>query len=406
MNKQPFIANTEDALSPEDVLEEEYDLGLDGLDGTFENEDGEDEDYGDGLGYVGLGRLRRRGRRKSRRSRGRKRGRARAGRRRRRRSRKVRAAVAAPKKRRRGRRRRKSARTVVKVVTAPAVRRARRSRGRRRKSRHLSGVGQGGFSRALGKLADTVALQSISGLGAGRKRKSRRRRSRRSRGRARARGRIRRARKGGRKRTRRSRGRRRGGRRVSGLGWRIGSLGRMGATLADAEVAASWPVLGPLQYLFSAPGLEAIGGVTLSSFLFGVVQEGLFAKMLMKENPYGTLGTIGSGLVTSIAVWELGRLLGSGNLAKFGAYFALGKVVESQLIKPYVLKKIFAGMQGWGLGQARVPEEQELRDVSYLAQARVPEEQELRDVGQRIVTEEELLGDDVGAEADEESAMF
>lgn len=194
---------------------------------------------------------------------------------------------------------------------------------------------------------------------------------------------------------------------MSGLGGlaRFGSLARMGSNLADAEVAASWPILGPIQYLFSMPGVEAIGGVTLGSFLYGVVQEGLMGKVLAKGKQMETLPTIGTGLISAVVMWELGRLVGSGNLAKFGAFYALGKTIDSLVMKPYVVDKIFpmAGYFGQaripdteelrGLGQARIADDQELR---ALAQARIADDQELRGegLGQRIITEEELLGEE------------
>lgn len=439
-----------DTMSDDDLIE------IDGL-GSYEDDE-------DGLGYVGLGKARK-GRRKSRRSRGRRRGRkARAARKGRRRSRKTRASrrrrsrrsrrarahrksgsrrrrsrrvrrhravkvASKPRRRRRrksskkaeeamaglgaGKSRRRRRRRKVVSVTAP-IRRRRRAR-RARRSRSVAGVGAMG--RALGKLANTVALQ---GLGkAGRKRRKSRRRKSRKGMRRRARAHRRKHRRSGRKAHRRARvhhrrrkGSRRRSRRMSGLGslFRgLGSIGNMGAGLADAEVASSAYVVGPFQYLASMPGLEALGGVGLASIVSGVVKRGLFGKVLNLSAQMGDPGwkgvatRVGSGAVSAAAMWELGRLIGSGNVAKFGAFYALGKVLEDELVNPYIMSKMtFLGGNGmYGLGQARIPDAQELRDLGYLAQARIPDQDELRDIGQRVVTEEELLGG-VG---DEDDAM-
>lgn len=440
-----------DAMSDEDLID------IEGL-GSYDDDE-------DGLGYVGLGKARK-GRRKSRRSRGRRRGRkARAARRsrrsRRRRSRKARAhrrrrsrrarahrrrrssgrrrhrrvrrhraAKAAGKPRRRRRRKSKKAaeeamaglgatkkrRRRRKKASAAAPKRHRRRARRHRRSRRSGSVaGVGAMGRALGKLANTVALQ---GLGkAGRKRrKSRRRKSRRGHRRVRAH-RRRKHRRSGRKAHRRVRahrrrrsGSRRRHRRMSGLGGffkGLGSLGNMGAGLADAEVASSMYVVGPFQYLMSMPGLEALGGVGLASIVSGLVSKGLFGKLLnlgaqMADAGWKGVATrVGSGAVSAAAMWELGRLIGSGNVAKYGAFYALGRVLENELVNPYIMKQI-PGLNGfgmYGLGQARIPDAQELRDLGYLAQARIPDQDELRDIGQRVVTEEELLGG-VGEEED------
>lgn len=250
----------------------------------------------------------------------------------------------------------------------------------------------------------------------------------------------------------------------------LGSLGRMGASLADSEVSSSVPVLGVFQYLMSGPGLEAVGGVTLASIVGGLVSKLLFGKLLgLGQNvpspagaapaaqppspssgatapsptpaapatpttPAASSGTqglgddgtggssmkgalvrVGSGLTSAVLMWELGRLTGSGNIGKFGAFYSLGRLIEEELVRPYVFAKIpylhTLGLSGYayGLGQARVPDTQELRDLSYLAQNRVPDTAEFNGLGQRIVTEEELLGD-VGQEdqmaSDEDSNLF
>jgi hypothetical protein len=455
-------------LDLETIPDEEL-LEIDGL-GAYD-----EDDEIDGLGYTGHGRARRG--RKSRRSRGRRRGRkaraarrSRKGRRKARRSRKVRAhrrrrsrrsrrarahrkgsrrrsrrvrrhrAAKVAKKSRR--RRRKSAskkaaeaaameglgkmkrRRRRRKSKASAPRRRHRRARRSRRSRSVAGIGVMG--RALGKLANTVALQGLGKAGKRRRKKSRRK-SRKGSRRARAH-RRRKHRKSARKAHRRARvhhrrrkGSRRRSRRMSGLGslFRgLGSIGNMGAGLADAEVASSMYGVGAFQYLISMPGLEALGGVSLASIVSGIVSKGLFGKLLnlgpamADAGLKGVATRVGSAAVSAAAMWELGRLLGSGNLAKFGAFYALGRAVENELVNPYIMTKIpgLAGFGMYGLGQARIPDAQELRDLGYLAQARIPDQDELRDIGQRIVTEEELLGD-VGADegdagADGDSNVF
>lgn len=202
----------------------------------------------------------------------------------------------------------------------------------------------------------------------------------------------------------------------------------MGAAIGEAEVQATIPVLGVLEYLGTTAGLEGLGGVTLSSFVYGLVEEGLMKRLFKLGADVTKPGyMLGTGLISAIVMWELGRLLGSAGVAKFGAFYALGKVIDSALVKPQVVDKLFAGMgylgqqrvpegaefRGWsGFGQARIPEGAEIRG---LGQQRVPEAAEFKDVdaglGQRIVTEEELLGaeaDESGimGEGDEESSLF
>ena len=168
--------------------------------------------------------------------------------------------------------------------------------------------------------------------------------------------------------------------------------------------------VGAFQYLASMPGLEALGGVGLASIVSGVVSKGLFGKLLnlgglMADAGWKGVATrVGSSAVSASVMWEIGRLLGSGNVSKFGAFYALGRALENELVNPYIMTKIpgLAGYGMYGLGQARIPDAQELRDLGYLAQARIPDQDELRDIGQRIVTEEELLG--VGQDDDSDAS--
>jgi len=190
--------------------------------------------------------------------------------------------------------------------------------------------------------------------------------------------------------------------------------------MGEAEVKATMPVFGVIEYLGSTAGLEALGGVTLSSFVGGVIEEGLINRTL-KMTMGAPITQIVTALASGIAMWELGRLLGSGNIAKFGAFYAFGKAIDQAIIGPQVVKKVFGmgGYSGYGLGQARVPDAEELRgfgqarvpdaeELRGLGQARVPDAEELRDLSQRVVTEEELLGDvgDGVGQGDEESAVF
>lgn len=426
-----MLTNASEYEAPEydldDLLDDEIAPDSASLAGLYDTDEDEGEGEFEGLGYVGLGKARKgrkrrsRGRRRARRVRARRARKARKSRRpsrkakvrraRRRRSRRSLASLAAlaAKPKRRRSRRRKSARRTVISIKMPKARRARR-----RRSRRLSGTGTAGFGRALGKLADTVALQSLSGLGkAGRKRRKSRRRKARAARRVRA---ARRRRKASRKASRRGRRRvrraRRSYRSMSGAGWGLGSMGRMGANLADAEVAASWPIVGPFQYLVSGAGLEAIGGVTLAGIVQPIIRQGLFGKLLgmdmAEPGMMGMLKRFASVALSSIAMWEIGRLLGSGNLAKFGAFYALGRGIEEGITKPYILKNIpgIPGLSGYGLGQARIPDQDELRGMGYLSQARIPDQDELRGLSQRIVTEEELLGTVGEGGDDEESNVF
>jgi hypothetical protein len=182
----------------------------------------------------------------------------------------------------------------------------------------------------------------------------------------------------------------------------------MSGALAAAEVRQSTPVIGAFQWIATRPGLEAFGGVASGALIGGLVSRGLFGSLL-KQDLGKPMVMVGSGLVSAVVAWEFGRLIGSGNIAKFGAAYALGRVLEDLLIKPQILASIpFSGM-----GQLRIPEDQQLVGLSQL---RIPEEQELTGLNQlrvsedtpvddEAVAEEELLGQ-FENELDEESDLF
>jgi hypothetical protein len=202
---------------------------------------------------------------------------------------------------------------------------------------------------------------------------------------------------------------------MGGLGSFFGLKGlgysSMMAGLADASVAGSMPIVGPFQMAASMSGLEALGGVSLSPIITAAAKKLTGMLTFLKPADPGIMGLLSRFApvaLSAVGSWELGRLVGSGNLAQYGAMYAFGRFIEDELVKPYVLPKI-PGLSGFGLGQARIPDQDELRDLGYLSQARIPDQDELRDVsdvGQRIVTEEELLGDVGDEEPSEDSAMF
>lgn len=301
-------------------------------------------------------------------------------------------------------------------------RKARKARGRR-KSRSMAGIGLS--SLGLDGLMDGMddGLGAVSSLG----RRARRRR-----------------RKGAKSRRRRGgRRSRRGRRSMRGLA-NFDNVAEMGANLADAEVTASMPVVGVFQWLATRPGLEAFGGVALGGIVDGLVRGGLFGK-LIKADMSNPVWRISGGLVSAITMWELGRLIGSGNIAKFGAFYALGKLVEGEITNPFIMKQLDLGQDVLlpgikrpdyavnplsGFGTVRVPDTQSIGDYE-LGQARVFENQNLvglgtvrvpdtqtigtvrvpdtQTIGQEMIPTEEMEGAEVGQYGDElseESEVF
>jgi len=191
----------------------------------------------------------------------------------------------------------------------------------------------------------------------------------------------------------------------------FGAIGNMHSGLADSIVSSSTPVIGPFKYAISMPGLEALGGVALAPVVTAVAQKIVSKIPWLNAPATGIMGLIkrfATPAISAIGIWELGRLLGSGNLGTFGAFYTFGKFLETELIQPYVIKNIpgLSGYGMYGLGQAQIPDGQELRDLSYLGQKRVPTSTEFDGMGQRIVTEEELLGETVGEDDSEDSNVF
>lgn len=165
-------------------------------------------------------------------------------------------------------------------------------------------------------MMDLLALSQSEGLGAV-KHKRRRRRHK-------GMGAVKHRRRGGRRRHRK------GG--MAGLG----RLANIADGLAEVEVAASMPVLGVFQWLATGPGLEALGGVALAPLVNAIVNKGLSAVGMTA----GTMASAAGALVSAIAMWEFGRLVGSANIAKFGAFYSIGRAIEGMVTKPYIVEKI------------------------------------------------------------------
>lgn len=362
-------------------LLDEVDADIEELDGEI---DATELDLTEGLDFEdSLGAVKRRRRRKSRRGRSSRRARAAS-----------RRAKSAPRtargrfmksKSRKGRRRKSRLGQEMLFGLGRRRRKGRKSRKgrkararRRRASVHglagLSGLDGLGGDFGLDSM-DEDGLGSVSSLGRKRRRKSRK----------------------GRKARARRRGRR-GGRRRSMKGFAdITGIAEMGGNLADAEVAGSMPVVGVFQWLATRPGLEAFGGVALGSIVNGLVKGGLFIgdKSLMKADKDNMLWQVASGLVSAVTIWEVGRLIGSGNIAKFGAFYAIGKLVEDTIINPFIMKQIGLGQDVLlpgikrpdyavnplsGFGTVREPDTASIGDFS-LGQARVFENQNLVGMG-------------------------
>ncbi len=420
-------------------------------------------DLEDGLGELGAARRRRRRRRGTRKGQRRKTARrAYKGKRRRRRRRKSAVSgLGAGKKRRRRRRRgtrkgqrrktarraykglkrrkRRRGRKLSKKALSRKMRRIAKKRGRTAKGRFKKGAIEGlsdelyadlmgiSASEGLGDFGDFVTADE-DGLGAigamgrthKRRRKSRKGRRRKSRGRRRGR----KARKGRRRKGRKGR-RRRGGRRLSGLG----RLASMGDAIGQAEVTASTPILGVFEWMATTPGLEALAGVAAAPFVTGLVGMGINAVMPPAEGETETpmLKTVAQSLISAIGVWELGRLVGSGNIGKFGAFYIFGRLIESQVsarvvgdemaekmglgqvLLPQIKRPDYAVNPLSNFGTVRVPDTSEIGtvrvpDTSEIGTVRVPDTSEIGTVripdyemeggvGQEeTVTEEELLG--------------
>ena len=156
------------------------------------------------------------------------------------------------------------------------------------------------------------------------------------------------------------------------------------------------PVVGAFQWLATQPGLEALGGVALAPVL-GAVAGLILDKVGLKQTYAGPDGKpvvmkrtkVAQGALTAIGMWELGKAVGSPNLAKFGAFYALGRMVEDLITVPMVLGKVQmlkdAGLAGlgddgiYGLGTYRENDMAPIGDT-----VRIPDTQELVGIGDTV----------------------
>jgi hypothetical protein len=168
-------------------------------------------------------------------------------------------------------------------------------------------------------MMDLFALSQAEGLGAVKHKRRRRRKH--------GMGAVKHRRRGGRRRHRK------GG--MAGLG----RLANITDGLAEVEVAASMPVLGVFQWLATGPGLEALGGVALAPIVTALVAKGL-SLVSDALKPEQMMGRAAGTLVSAIAMWEFGRLVGSANIAKFGAFYTIGRAIEGMVTKPYIVDKV------------------------------------------------------------------
>jgi hypothetical protein len=180
----------------------------------------------------------------------------------------------------------------------------------------------------------------------------------------------RRRRRGGRARA----SRRRRARRMHGLD----QLANVTDGLGQVEVASSMPVVGIFQWLATGPGLEALGGVALAPLVGALIVKALDLIGVKQKDATGNanvLGAIASGLVSAITMWEFGRFVGSANIAKFGSFYAIGRVLEGLVVNPLLMKPL--GLEGLGDTQ-RIPD---TAPIGYMGKIVLPDETELVGVG-------------------------
>lgn len=216
------------------------------------------------------------------------------------------------------------------------------------------------------------------------------------------------------------------GRRSYGLS----GLANASASLADAEVLKSMPVVGIFQYVGTRGGLEALGGAAIAPVVDLLVSKGLFGRLLGGNkggflNPNAQIGGVLSSLTAAVVTWELGKLVGSGNIAKFGAFSILSGLIQRQIVNPWIAPAL--GLQGFGdeailfpgkrrydyatnplsgLGTVRVPDDQgigqvrlfENQDLVGLGTVRVPDDQ---GIGTVRVPDDQGIGQDEEDEGDE-----
>lgn len=320
---------------------------------------------------------------------------------------------AAKRKKSRKKARRKPARRKAKKATRRKTRRkprrkvARKAkkatrRKPRRKARRVAGMGA-----AVATMANALA----GNLGKAKRKKSRRKKAKKAVARKPRRKARRKAKKTAiAKRPRRKVARRKARRKVAGLGSLSNAIGR----LSYSEVKKSAPVVGGFQWMFSKSGLESVAGGAGGGLVLGLVDGVLMEKMDSEKKLDPRIRKGLSTVATSILMWELGKLMKSGMAAKIGFMYPIIKYIDDEFVQPTIVGGIKKGMgmEGFGFGQMRVPEQ---AAFSGLGQVRLPESTELVGLDQvrlpeeseegfdDVMYEEELQGVGQNYEADEMS---
>lgn len=186
----------------------------------------------------------------------------------------------------------------------------------------------------------------------------------------------RKARKAGRKGRRKGRKGRKSARRSANLGY----IANVADGLAAVEVEATMPVVGAFQWLATAPGMEALGGVALAPLVGAVVAKLLNFIPGLSGQMGKPMGQVATSALTAIGMWELGKGVGSPNIAKFGAFYALGRLVETQITNPFILNNVAMNpFKNFGLGTYREDDMSPIGDT-----VRIPDGQELVGIGDTV----------------------
>jgi hypothetical protein len=332
-------------------------------------------------------------------------------------------------KKRKGRKKRKVKASTRKKLKKAAKKRKRKKTGqfaglgktkkkrKKRKKSRAKAKKRGGKRRKkrAAPVSSLMSLVALSGLGKTKRKKRKKGKAKAKRKKGRKVRKVkastkRKLKKAAKKRKRRKRTTRKG---RAGTFMGLGRLAKFSDSIGMSEVKSSMPVIGAFEWLATGPGLQAFGGVAVAPIVHCLVKDGLMVKLL-KQKADNAFVQVGSGLLSAIAMWEIGRAIGSANFSKFGAFYSLGRTLEDMLTTKQIIERIQTAIgtkaaegmgqlripdteQLVGMGQLRVPESQELGIV------RIPEEQEL---SQEIVTEEELLGQFPEEEGEEESEVF
>lgn len=308
--------------------------------------------------------------------------------------------------------RRKPARRKAKARRKPArrkpARKAKAKKATRRKTRRRRRVA------GLGSAVTTMANALAGNLGKAKRKKAKK--ARKPRRKSRKLGRVGKVASVGKPRRRRRKAkkvRRRKVRRMSSLGSLSNAVGR----LSYSEVKKTAPVIGGFQWLFSRTGLESVGGGAGSALVCGLMDGFVMPKvdeMINKDKQMDPRITMGiSALVTSIAMWELGKVMKSGMVSKIGFLYPILKYADNVLVQPYIVNPLLGKntdgtAKGFGqmrvpdqaafsgLGQVRLPESTELVGLN---QVRLPEDSE--DGFEDVMMEEDLQGVGQAYEAEE-----